>query len=78
MVFAGVVSTIVDLEKIPGLVPAADIDYELHPKVRQQRQLTEVVLSSQLAADWQHGARRQLSVNATTPLWWRSIATVFA
>lgn len=45
MVFAGVVNTIVDLERIPGLVPAADMNYEMHPKKRQQRQLTEVVLS---------------------------------
>ncbi|MGY8769816.1 MAG: SLC13 family permease [Pirellulales bacterium] len=45
LVFTGVVSTIVDLEKIPGLVPAADVSYEFHPKSRQQRFLTEVVLS---------------------------------
>lgn len=45
LVFTGVVETIVDLEKIPGLVPAADISYELHPKKRQTRHLTEVVLS---------------------------------
>jgi di/tricarboxylate transporter len=45
LVFTGVVSTIVDLEKIPGLVPAADFNYEFHPKRRQRRRLTEVVLS---------------------------------
>ena len=45
LIFTGVVSTIVDLEKIPGLVPAADTTYEVHPKRRQQRHLTEVVLS---------------------------------
>ena len=45
LVFTGVVSTIVDLEKIPGLVPAADFNYEFHPKQRQRRRLTEVVLS---------------------------------
>ncbi|MCO6458685.1 MAG: SLC13 family permease [Pirellulaceae bacterium] len=45
LVFTGVVSTIVDLEKIPGLVPAADMTYEFHPRHRQQRHLTEVVLS---------------------------------
>lgn len=45
LVFTGVVSTIVDLEKIPGLVPVADMHYEFHPKQRQQRHLTEVVLS---------------------------------
>ncbi|MCA9173045.1 MAG: SLC13 family permease [Planctomycetales bacterium] len=45
MVFAGIVDTIIDLERIPGLIPAADMNYEFHPKKRQQRQLTEVVLS---------------------------------
>ena len=45
LIFTGVVNTIVDLEKIPGLVPAADITYEFHPKARSQRHLTEVVLS---------------------------------
>jgi di/tricarboxylate transporter len=45
LVFTGVVSTIVDLEKIPGLVPAADISFELHPKKRHRRQLSEAVLS---------------------------------
>jgi len=45
LVFTGVVSTIVDLEKIPGLVPAADLAYEIHPTERSQRHLTEVVLS---------------------------------
>ncbi|MBC8356042.1 MAG: anion permease [Planctomycetes bacterium] len=45
MIFTGVVSTIVDLEKIPGLVPAADRTYEIHPETRTQRRLTEVVLS---------------------------------
>ena len=45
LVFTGVVSTIVDLEKIPGLVPAVDSTYEVTPGARQQRHLTEVVLS---------------------------------
>jgi di/tricarboxylate transporter len=45
LVFTGVVSTIVDLEKVPGLVPAADTTYEFHPNERQQRHLSEVVLS---------------------------------
>ena len=45
LVFTGVVNTIVDLEKIPGLVPAADMTYEFHPKTRIRRHLTEVVLS---------------------------------
>ncbi len=45
LVFTGVVTTIVDLEKIPGLVPAADLSYEFNPAQRGQRHLTEVVLS---------------------------------
>ena len=45
LIFTGVVSTILDLERIPGLVPAADTTYEFHPTQRQQRHLTEVVLS---------------------------------
>jgi len=45
LVFTGVVTTIVDLEKIPGLVPAADQSYEFNPAQRGQRRLTEVVLS---------------------------------
>jgi len=45
LIFTGVVTTIVDLEKIPGLVPAGDITYEFHPQRRQMRHLTEVVLS---------------------------------
>ena len=43
LVFTGVVSTIVDLEKIPGLVPAAD--RPLPDATRLGRRLTEVVLS---------------------------------
>ncbi len=45
LVFTGLVSTIVDLEKVPGLIPAADRTYEFHPHSRVQRHLTEVVLS---------------------------------
>lgn len=45
LVFTGLVGTIVDLEKIPGLIPAADITYEFHPTTRHKRHLTEVVLS---------------------------------
>ncbi|MBP85156.1 MAG: SLC13 family permease [Planctomycetaceae bacterium] len=45
LIFTGVVGTIVDLEKIPGLVPAADTTYEFHPAERHRRRLTEVVLS---------------------------------
>ena len=45
MVFTGVVTTIADLERIPGLVPAADLTYEFHPAQRSRRYLTEAVLS---------------------------------
>jgi di/tricarboxylate transporter len=45
LVFTGVVSTIVDLEKIPGLVPAADSTFEFHATDQHQRRLTEAVLS---------------------------------
>ncbi|MCA9133441.1 MAG: SLC13 family permease [Planctomycetales bacterium] len=45
LVFTGVVATIVDLEKIPGLVPAADINYEISPAKAASRVLVEVVLS---------------------------------
>jgi di/tricarboxylate transporter len=45
MVFTGVVSTIVDLEKIPGLVPAADSRYEVSPSKQWARQLCETVIS---------------------------------
>ena len=45
LIFTGVVNTIMDLEKVPGLVPAADTTYEFHPQTRSQRHLTEVVLS---------------------------------
>ncbi len=45
LVFTGVVATIIDLEKIPGLVPAADINYEIAPATAAARSLVEVVLS---------------------------------
>ncbi len=45
LVFTGVVATIIDLEKIPGLVPAADINYEIAPDKAATRSLVEVVLS---------------------------------
>lgn len=45
LVFTGVVSTIIDLEKIPGLVPAADINYEISSAKAAARSLVEVVLS---------------------------------
>jgi di/tricarboxylate transporter len=45
LVFTGVVGTIVDLEKIPGLVPAADEAYEVRPQLRRGRRLCEAVIS---------------------------------
>ena len=45
LVFTGIVNTIVDLEKIPGLVPAADFTYEVSPQQRSRRHLTEAVIS---------------------------------
>ncbi len=45
LVFTGIVSTIVDLEKIPGLVPAVDSAYEVAPERRRGRLLCEAVMS---------------------------------
>jgi di/tricarboxylate transporter len=45
LVFTGVVSTIVDLEKIPGLVPAADSTYDVRPESAHGRLLCEAVIS---------------------------------
>ena len=45
LVFTGIVSTIIDLERIPGLVPAADRSSESGFTKRPHRHLTEVVLS---------------------------------
>lgn len=44
LIFTGIVSTIIDLEKIPGLVPAADMTFDFLPH-RQMRHLSEAVLS---------------------------------
>ncbi len=46
LIFTGVVSTILDLVQIPGLVPATDMTYEIHPKRRMGRHLSEAVVSS--------------------------------
>ncbi|MBX3437373.1 MAG: SLC13 family permease [Planctomycetaceae bacterium] len=45
LVFAGIVNSIIDLEKIPGLVPIADPDYEVSPKAQRGRRLCEAVIS---------------------------------
>ena len=45
LVFTGVVSSIVELERIPGLTPAADPDYAASPRRQRNRQLCEAVVS---------------------------------
>jgi len=45
LTFTGVVSTIVDLEKVQGLVPIADEGYEAHAAKRRERVLCEAVVS---------------------------------
>lgn len=45
LVFTGIVGTIIDLEKIPGLVPAADARYEVSPEKQRGRRLCEAVIS---------------------------------
>ncbi|MCS7237104.1 MAG: SLC13 family permease [Thermoguttaceae bacterium] len=45
LVFTGVVTTIVDLVKIPGLVPAAELKYRLQEKGQRFRHLCEAVVS---------------------------------
>ncbi len=45
LVFTGVVSSIVELEKIPELVPMADPAYEVSPRQQRQRRLCEAVVS---------------------------------
>ncbi len=43
--FSGVVSTIVDLERLPGLIPVADPGYEHQLSVKREHMLTEAVVS---------------------------------
>lgn len=45
LVFTGILETIIDLEKVPGLVPATDTEQHVSLRNDRQRQLTEVVLS---------------------------------
>ncbi len=45
LTFTGIVNTIVDLEKIKGLVPVADESYETHAAKRRERVLCEAVVS---------------------------------
>ncbi len=46
LIFTGVVSSIVELEKIPGLVPAVDPSYQVSPREQRLRRLCEAVISS--------------------------------
>ena len=46
LLFTGVVSSIVELERIAGLVPAADPTYEVAPGQQRRRRLCEAVVSS--------------------------------
>jgi di/tricarboxylate transporter len=45
LVFTGVVTSIIELEKIPGLVPASDPAYEVSPHQQRRRRLCEAVIS---------------------------------
>ena len=45
LVFTGIVSSIIELEKIPGLVPIADPDYVVAPRQQRGRRLCEAVIS---------------------------------
>ncbi len=47
LVFTGIVSSIVELQQIPGLVPSADPSYEVTPKQQRQRRICEAVISDQ-------------------------------
>jgi di/tricarboxylate transporter len=46
LTFTGIVSSIVELERIGGLAPAGDPSYEVAPRVQRRRRLTEAVISS--------------------------------
>lgn len=45
LVFAGIISSVVELQKIPGLTPPAEVGQELSPQELLQRRLAEVVVS---------------------------------
>lgn len=45
LIFAGIVSSIIELEKIPGLIPVADPNYEISPSEQRRRRLCEAVIS---------------------------------
>jgi di/tricarboxylate transporter len=45
LVFTGLVRTILDLQRIPGLVPAEETRYDIAPSLRRTRRLCEAVVS---------------------------------
>lgn len=45
LIFTGIVSSIIELEKIPGLMPATDDTYEVSPTGQRERRLCEAVIS---------------------------------
>ncbi|MEZ6128446.1 MAG: SLC13 family permease [Planctomycetaceae bacterium] len=45
LIFTGIVSSIIELEKIPGLVPVADPDFESMPGKLKNRRMCEAVVS---------------------------------
>jgi di/tricarboxylate transporter len=45
LTFAGIVDSIIDLERIPGLVPVVDANYEAHSSKRRDSMLCESVIS---------------------------------
>ena len=50
LTFTGIVDTLTDLEKTPGLVAVADSTYEVHAVQRRQRRLCEAVISPRCPA----------------------------
>ena len=46
LIFTGIVSSIIELEKIPHLIPIADPDYEISPRKQRRRRLCEAVISA--------------------------------
>lgn len=46
LTFSGVVTSVVDLERIPGLVPASDESYETDAAKRRWKRLSEAVISA--------------------------------
>lgn len=45
LIFTGIVSSIIELEKIPGLIPVADPEFEARPEKQKNRRMCEAVIS---------------------------------